>query len=178
MFIAGSLRFRKFSIENVIANVLASPIQPILLHYQLTAVKLIRKQILKQNDLSLAVEFKDVSTKINTLGENLVKQNRVQLGTETVFQLVGNVILLCYANSNTKSTQGLAALFEQDSIDIFITTISSKVVLYLLLLINMVSYILVHYKGIVEEHGAIYSLVGKLLLILCLQSCAAAIFFV
>ena len=62
------------------------------------------------------------------------------MGTETVFQLVGNVILLCYAYSNTKSTQGLAALFEEDSVDIYVTTISSKVVLCLLLTINMVHY--------------------------------------
>ena len=168
MIVAGSLRFRKFSVENIIVNIFASPIQPILLHYQLTAAKLIRKQILKQNDLSLAIEFKDVSTKINTLEEKLVKQNRVQLGTETVLQLVGNVILLCYAYSNTKSTQGLAALFEQDSIDISITTISSKVVLCLLLTINMVSYVLVHYKGIVEQYGTIYSFIGKLMLMLCI----------
>ena len=166
MFVAGSLRIRKFSIKSIIVNIFASPIQPILLHYQLTAAKLIRKQILKQNDLSLAIEFKDVSTKINTLEKKLVKQNRVQLGTETVFQLVGNIILLCYAHSNTKSTQGLAALFEQDSVDIFITTISSKVVFYLLLTINMVSYISVHYKGIVQGYGTNYRLIGKLTLML------------
>lgn len=168
MFFAGSLRLREFIAKNSIANICTLPIHPILLHYQLTAAKLIRKQILKQNDLSLAIEFKDVSTKINTLEEKLVKQNRVQLGTETVFQLVGNVILLCYAYSNTKSTQGLAALFEQDSVDISITTISSKVVLCLLLTINMVSYVLVHYKGMVEQYGTIYSFIGKLMLMLCI----------
>ena len=168
MFFAGSLRLREFIAKNNIANICTLPIHPILLHYQLTAAKLIRKQILKQNDLSLAIEFKDVSTKINTLEEKLVKQNRVQLGTETVFQLVGNVILLCCAYSNTKSTQGLAALFEQDSVDISITTISSKVVLCLLLTINMVSYVLVHYKGMVEQYGTIYSFIGKLMLMLCI----------
>ena len=168
MFFAGSLRLREFIAKNSIANICTLPIHPILLHYQLTAAKLIRKQILKQNDLSLAIEFKDVSTKINTLEEKLVKQNRVQLGTETVFQLVGNVILLCYAYSNTKSTQGLAALFEQDSVDISIITISSKVVLCLLLTINMVSYVLVHYKGMVEQYGTIYSFIGKLMLMLCI----------
>ena len=168
MLIAGSLSLRELSVKNIIVNIFTSPIQPILLHYQLVASKLIRKQMLKQNDMSLALNFKDLSTKISVLEEDLVKQHRVQLGTETVFQLLGNVIILCYAYSNTKSTQGLAALFEHDSVDILITTISSKVLLSILLTINMLSYIWVHYKGIVQEYAKIYRLIGKLLLLLCI----------
>ena len=127
MFIAGSLR--KDDGKRNLTNFLTVVIQPIFLYYNLSSAKLIRYKILKQNDISLAVEFKDITTKIKVMEDQLVMQHRVQVGTETVFQLAGNVILVCYAYSQTKTTQGLAALFQHDSVDIMSISISSKVVL-------------------------------------------------
>ena len=134
----------------------------------MTSAKLIRLKVLKQSDLLLAKEFDDITSKIKMLEKELAIQNRIQLGTETVFQLVGNVILLCYAYSNTRTTQGLAGLFQQDSVVIMNTNISSKVVLGFLLMVNMASYILVHFKSIVQGYGTNYRLIVKLILLLCI----------
>ena len=89
----------------------------------MTSAKLIRQKVLKQNDLSLAKEFDDITNKIKMLEKELGVQNRIQLGTETFFQLVGNIVLLCYAYSLTRTPQGLAGLFQQDSLAIMNTTI-------------------------------------------------------
>ena len=165
-FVSASLRLRKISIRDIIINVTTAFIQPIILHYQKTTAKLIRQKILEQSDLSLAAEFDDITTKIKMLEKEFAIQHRLHLGTETVLQLVGNVILLCYAYSNTKTTQGLTALFQQDSIVIMNMTISSQLVLGLLLMINMASYIWVHFKSMVQGYGTNYRLMGKFMLML------------
>ena len=170
MLIAGSLR--KEDGKRTLINLLTAVIQPIFLYYKLSSSKLIRYKILKQNDISLAIEFKDISAKIKVIEDQLVMHHRVQVGTETVFQLVGNVILVCYAYSQTKTTQGLAALFQHDSVDIISISISSKVVLGLLLVMNLVTYIWVHYGGIVKGYGANHNLIAKFLLILCIACCS------
>ena len=170
MLIAGSLR--KDGGKRTLINFLTAVIQPIFLYYKLSSSKLIRYKILRQNDISLAVEFKDITTKIKVMEDQLVMQHRVQVGTETVFQLAGNVILVCYAYSQTKTTQGLAALFQHDSVDILSISISSKLVLGLLLVMNLVTYIWVHYGGIVKGHGANHSLIAKFLLVLCIACCS------
>ena len=175
MLIAGSLRKdggNSGCSKRTLINFLTAVIQPIFLYYKLSSSKLIRYKILRQNDISLAVEFKDITTKIKVMEDQLVMQHRVQVGTETVFQLAGNVILVCYAYSQTKTTQGLAALFQHDSVDIMSISISSKVVLGLLLVMNLVTYIWVHYGGIVKGYGANHSLIAKFLLILCIACCS------
>ena len=168
LFVSASLRSRKTSVKNIIINGITAVFQPIILHYRITSAKLIRHKVLTQNDVSLSTEFDDITNKIKLLEKELTIQNRIQFGTETVFQLVGNVILLFYAYSNTKTTQGLTALFQQDSVVLMNTPIPSKVVLSFLLTVNMASYIWFHFKSIVQGYGTNYRLIGKLMLMLCI----------
>ena len=68
----------------------------------MTSAKLIRQKVLKQNDLSLAKEFDDITNKIKMLEKEFAIQHRLHLGTETVFQLVGNVIFVQLFNLKKK----------------------------------------------------------------------------
>ena len=85
--------------------------------------------------------------------EELSKQSRLQLSIGTIFQLVGNVILLSYGYSNTRTTQGLAALFMQDKIVILSIPFSSKFILGVLMAMNLASFINVHTNGILQGYS-------------------------
>ena len=162
------MKLGKVSGWQIFQDVLRSIIHPIILHYQLTVAKLVRMKLLKQKDLSLAPNYHAICTRIKSMEEELSKQSRLQLSIETIFQLVGNVILLSYGYSNTRTTQGLAALFMQDKIVILSIPLSSKFVLGVLMAMNLASFINVHTNGILQGYSSNNNLVGKLMLMLCI----------
>ena len=160
----------KVSIWNLFLNILTAVVQPIILHHQLVAAKVVRVKLLKQNDLALSSSYYEVCSRIKTKQEALSKQTRFQLSIETIFQLVGDVILLLYAYSATRTTQGLAAMFMHDMVVIIGVPLSSKVVLGLLLAMNLASFIKVHINGILDGYSSNNSIAGKIILtvsILC-----------
>ena len=156
----------KVSIWNLLLNILTSVVQPIILHHQLVVAKVVRVKLLKQNDLTLSACYSDVCSKIKRIQESLSKQTRLQLSIETIFQLTGDVILLLYGYSVTRTTQGLAAMFMQDMVVIIGIPLSSKVVLVLLLAMNLASFINVHINGILEGYSSNNSIAGRIMLTL------------
>ena len=156
----------KVSIWNVLLNILTAVVQPIILHHQLVAAKVVRVKLLKQNDLALSTTYHDVCSKIKMKQEALSKQIRLQLSIETIFQLVGDVILLLYGYSATRTSQELAAMFMQDMVVIIGIPLSSQVVLGLLLAMNLVSFINVHINGILDGYSSNNSIAGKITLTL------------
>ena len=127
-----------------------------------------RIRILKQTDLTLASSWEKVCSKIKSKEKELHYQARLQLGLETIFQLAGNVVLLCYGYSNTKTTQGLAALFKQDAITIWNLTVSSEFILGMLLASNLITFVRVNFTCIVEGYGSNCKIIGKMLLLMCI----------
>ena len=98
--------------------------------------------------------------------EEFGKHMRLQLSLETIFQLAGNVILLCYGYSHTRTTQGLAALFKEGTFVFMNVNLSSKFVLGILLVMNLATFIKVHFNGIVEGYSSNSKMAGKFMLVL------------
>ena len=171
--LAGTIRIGKVKVGTLFFDVLTSVIRPILLHYQLTVSKFMRIRILKQGDLELASSLEKVCAKIKAHEKQLQKQARLQLGLETIFQLAGNVVLLCYGYSLTKTSQELAALFKQDNMTLLNTsfwtiTLSSEYILGMLLAMNLITFVRVNFKCIVEGYGSNCKIIGKMLLLMCI----------
>ena len=163
---AGTMLLGKVSIWNVLLNILTSAVQPIILHHQLVVAKVVRVRLLKQNDLALSPCYYEVCSRIKRKQEALSKQTRLQLSIETTFQLVGDVILLLYGYSATRTTQGLASMFMQPMVVIIGIPLSSEVVLGLLLAMNLASFINVHINGILEGYSSNNSIAGRSMLTL------------
>ena len=166
ILLVGTMELGKVSIWNLLLNILTAVVKPIILHHQLVAAKVVRVKLLKQNDLALSSSYYEVCSRIKTKQEALSKQTRFQLSIETIFQLVGDVILLLYGYSATRTTQGLAAMFMHDMVVIIGVPLSSKVVLGLLLAMNLASFINVHINGILEGYSSNNSIAGRIMLTL------------
>ena len=163
---AGTMKIGKASARHILFDILTAIVQPIILHHQLTVAKVVRMKFLRQKDLALSPNYHEVCNIIKSKQEELSKQNRLQLSIETIFQLTGNVILLFYAYSFTRTSQGLAALFMEDKIIFMGTSLSSKFVLGLLMAMNLASFINVHINGIVQGYSSNNKIAGKLMLLL------------
>ena len=118
------------------------------------------------NDENYATDFEEITFQIKDFEDNLSKINRLQLGLETIFQMTGNALLIFYAISLTKTKQGFAAFFEQDAIVLMGLTFTSTVIMFILLGINFLSFIKVHYSGIAEGYASHYGLFGKLTILM------------
>ena len=149
------------TVFRVLQDIVTTIIYPITLHFKLVASKWTKNKLLKQKDKSFAPEFEEIILIIRELETKLAKHIRLQVGLETTYQTIGNTILLFYAYSSTKTTQGLAALFQEGAIDFFGLTLESETVVVLLLVLNLVSLTKTHFQGIVEGFGSDYSLCGK-----------------
>ena len=90
----------------------------------------------------------------------------MQQGLETIFQLTINAILACYAQSSTKTTQGLSAIFTQDAYVFLGATISPEMIIAILLTLNSVSLIRTYMSGFTLGHSSNYNLFGKFLVFL------------
>ena len=142
--------------------------EPIKLHYKLVLAKFIRETIIKQNHLTLASSYDEMCTRIKQIENDLTKHNQVQLGFETIYQLIGPSILICYANSDTKTRQGLTAFFEEQNYDFMGFTLTSEVVITILLALNLFSIIKAHFTGIIAGYASNYQSVGKFMILLCI----------
>ena len=158
----------RVKVGTLIIDILTAIIRPIILQYQLTVSKFMRIRILKQRDLALASSWEKFCDKIKTQEKELHYQARLQLGLETIFQLAGNVVLLCYGYSQTKTNQGLAALFKQDNKTVWNITFSSNFILGVLLAMNLITFVRVNFRCIVEGYGSNSRSIGKMLLFTCI----------
>ena len=166
--LGGVIRMGRVKVGTLCFDLLTALIRPIILHYQITVSKFMRRRILKQSDNALALSFEKVCAKIEMQEEELRKQARLQLGLETFFQLASNVVLLCYVYSLTKTSQGLAALFKQYSLTIWNITFSSDFILGMLLAMNLITFVRVNFNCTVEGYGSDCKLIGKMLLLICI----------
>ena len=164
----GTTRMGKVKVAKLIVDFLTAIIRPIILHYQVTVSKFMRIRILKQADLAIASSWAKVCAKIEMQERELHKQARLQLGLETIFQLAGNVVLLCYGYSLTKTSQGLSALFKQDNVTIWNMTFSSNFILGTLLVMNLITFFRVNFCCIVEGYGSNCKIIGKTILLMCI----------
>ena len=163
----------KVKVRTLFIDILFAIVKPITLQYQLTVSKFMRVRILKQSDFSLASSFEKVCTKIKIQEEGLHKQARLQLGLETIFQLAGNVVLLSYGYSQTKTSQGLAALFKKEKMTLldapfWTITLSSELILGVLLAMNLITFVRVNFSCIVQGYGSNCKIFGKMLLLICI----------
>ena len=154
-------RVGRVGILRSLLNVSTAILNPIDLNYKIIASKYLIKRIVSMNDENYASDFEEITIKIKEFEEDLCKFNRLQLGLETIFQMTGNALLIFYAISLTKTKQGLAAFFEQEAVVFIGITFSSKVIMFLLLGMNFLSFIKVHYSGIAEGYASQYGLFGK-----------------
>ena len=89
----------------------------------------------------MAPNFEEVVMKIKCLEEEILMHTRLQLGLETAFQVTANTILLLYAQSTTRTRQGLSSLFDKDT-DFFMgISLPTELVIGTLLAINFLSFI-------------------------------------
>ena len=140
--------------------------QPIRLHYKLATAKFIRKRLICLNDIFLAIDLADEVKKIEEFENQLTKHTKLQQGLETVFQLTINAILLCYAQSSTKTTQGLAAIFTKEAYVVLGATISPKMIIAVFLTMNSVTVIRTYMSGFTMGYRSNYNILGKLLMFL------------
>ena len=156
---AGTISKRNSSITSykAIFNIITLPVK---LQCELATAKLIRRKIVGLNDISMSHWFKEVVDKIAIIEEVIVKHIRLQIGLETIFQFTGNMILILYSISLTRTRQSLVALFQDDEIVIFGWSIPSIVVIIVLSVMNLASFIKGNVSGIVNGHGCNYSLIG------------------
>ena len=156
----------KFNPCAFLFDVITSIIHPIQIRFSLAASKYIRKKLILLNDVRIDENFKDIVKIIRELEIDLLKQTRLYLGLETIFQVTGNTVLLFFAKSSTKTSQGLSSLLEKNTSAFMGLTLPSEVVIAVLLAVNLISFINVHIKGMVEGYASNYKLLGKLTILL------------
>ena len=169
ILIACSLKDRgDKGIAYILLDYLIGFFHPIQLHYKLVVAKFIRETIIKQKDLTLASSYTEICKRIKIIENDLTKHYQVQLGFETIYQLIGTSILVCYANSDTKTRQGLTALFEEQSHELMGFTLTSEVAITILLALNLLSFIKAQFTGIITGYASNYQSIGKLMVFLCI----------
>ena len=156
---AGTISQRNASIKSykAIFNVLTLPIK---LRCELATAKFIRRKIVGLNDIFMSHWFKEVVDKIANIEEAIVRQIRLQISLENIFQLTGNIILIFYSISLTKTRQSLVTLFQENEIIVFGWSIPSIFVIIVLTVMNLASFIKGNVHGIVNGHGCNYGLFG------------------
>ena len=149
-----------------ILDIFTGIIQPIQIHYELVATRLVKKKLLLMNDFKMAINFKEVIMRIKFLEEQMIRYSRLQLGLETIFQVTGNAILLFFAYSKTRARQGLSSIFDSDK-DIFSgLSLPSELLIALLLLMNLLDFVKVQLNGRIEGFASNYSFAGKAMILL------------
>ena len=79
-----------------ILDIFTAVIQPIQLHYELVATRLIKKKLLLTNNVKMAPNFEEVVMRTRFLEEQMIRHSRLQLGLETIFQETGNIVFYNY----------------------------------------------------------------------------------
>ena len=167
--IASTTRFGKVSIHEFLLDIVLAFILPIKWHYQLVVAKFMRMKILKQNCIIYGPEFEELCAKINEIEQELSKKHRIHLGTEAIYQLAGNVIILCYSISSTKTTQGLASFFKLEKLTLFGISLAPELILGLLMAMNIASFIKAQVNGLANSYASNFHMMGKVTVILCIS---------
>ena len=142
------------------------PFHPIILHYRLVRARIVIKEVIGQNMTELATKFEMLCRKISLMETELVEQTQLQMGLETIYQLIGSTTLICFAYSTTKTRQGLAGLFEEDDVNFGGIHLSSITMIIILTTLGLKSFIMTHLNGITEGYFPYYCFLGKCLLLL------------
>ena len=168
ILIDGTSRKRngKFNPCAFLFDVITSIIHPIQLRLRLASSKFIKNEIILLNDARIDENFKDIVMKIRELDRDLLKQTRLYLGLETIFQVAGSTVLLFFAKSSTKTSQGLSALLENNTSVFMGISLPSEVVIGVLLVVNLLSFIYVHMNGMVQGYASNYKFLGKFTILL------------
>ena len=156
----------KFNPCAFLFDVITSIIHPIQLRFRLAASKFIKNEIILLNDARIGENFKDIVMKIRELDRDLLKQTRLYLGLETSFQVAGSTVLLFFAKSSTKTSQGLSALLENNTSVVMGLSLPSEVVIAALLVVSLLCFLNVHINGTVEGYASNYKLLGKLTILI------------
>ena len=155
-------------------DILTSIFHPIKLHYDLVVAKCVNEKLLESKLTSTQTQFEENANIIKCLEEEKCRHIRLQQGLETIYQLAIGTILLFLASSNTRTSQGLSALFESDSINIFGFFMSPMIVIAVNMVLNFLSFTIANINGIRSE--SYFPIMSKMMLavsVLC--SCAARI---
>lgn len=131
------------------------------------------KKLVACNESAFADRYKDLAESIKVLEYKISKHMQLQTGLETIYQLAISVILLCYANSQTKTTQALTDLFEADSINFLGISLSPEFVILINVVLNMISYTFANVKGL-RGHCQHFPALSKLLLATCIFASTVA----
>ena len=131
------------------------------------------KQLVACNESAFADRYKDLAESVKVLEYKISKHMQLQTGLETIYQLAISVILLCYANSQTKTNQALTDLFEVDSITFLGISLSPKLVIFTNVVLNMISYTFANVKGL-RGHCQHFPALSKLLLATCIFASTVA----
>ena len=168
LILAGSLQNRmgQVSIMKFVFDYITVPFHPVILHYHLVRARIIRKEVIEQNKSEFAAKFETICRRIELLETELLKQTQLQIGFETIFQLIGSSTLICFAYSATKTHQGLAGLFQEDDVEFFGIHLSSIVIIVILMTLSLISFIKTHLNGMAEGYFTYYGFIGKCLLLL------------
>ena len=168
ILIVGTTRIRngKFNPCAFLFDFITSIIHPIQLRFRLAALRYIKKKLILLNDARIDESFKDVVKNIRELDKDLLKQTRLYLGLETIFQVAGNTVLLFFAKSSTKTSQGLSALLENNTSLVMGLSLPSEVVIAALLVVSLLCFLNVHINGTVEGYASNYKLLGKLTILI------------
>ena len=150
-----------------IIDTLTAIFDPIRLNFKLILAKVVKNKILITNNNSLAGVFKKQTEMIKDLRTEIVMHIRLQQGLETIYQLIINVVLIFYAKSKTKTSQGLSALFEGENVSFMGISISAIYILAINLALNMIGFTSANLNGI-RGHADYFPLVSKLLLSVCI----------
>ena len=173
VFAAGTMKSRSNKMGYMkrsfllIIDILTAVIDPIRLNFKLILANIVRSRILAINNISLTSAFKKQTEIIKDLKKEIFMHIRLQQGLETIYQLIINVILIFYARSKTRTSQGLAALFEGENVSFMGISISAEFVLVINLTLNMIGFTLANLNGI-RGHANHFPLVSKLLLSVCI----------
>ena len=156
-------------------DIVTAVIDPIKLHYKLTVQKSIKRKMRETNDISLTNSMKENAKIIQKLEEEHFRHIRLQQGLETIYQLIVTIILLLCANSDTKTSQGLNALFETNSINFIGISISPTFVMIINVALNFLSFSLANTNG-TRANNYNFPLLSKFVLgISTICSCMARI---
>ena len=153
-------------------DIFTAMIHPIRLHFKLIVANVVRKKIIKENNKSLALAFQQNTKTIQQIEKESCEHVRLQHGLETIYQLAIGIILLFYASSNTRTSQGLSALSESENINIFGFSMSPILLLTINVMLNFLSFSIANINGIRSE--SYFPIKSKLMLAVSILCSVAA----
>ena len=172
LFIAGTLKKRSDEYNGCkriclfIWDILTAIIEPIRLHFKLVLANCRQQILLKREKASFGLIFKKNSLLIKETQRQVSKHIRLQQGLETIYQLAVTVILLAYAESETKTSQALSGLFKNDGLTVFGIYLSPIALIIFNVTMNIIGFTSANVNGIREGRHH-FPAVSTLLLGLC-----------